>query len=235
MGVSLWNFLIILTLYLFGSHIIGLESFDNYGAKINKGIPDEKCDFDKIAEVKKAKDLALMTKCKDYWEGQSKEKLFTVVLTTFVFLQVFNYFNCRKIGQHEYNVFEKIFHKFNPYFWLSIIFISGFQFVMVEILSPFTRTVSLNKSEWGACIITGTTVLPIAFFLKRTPKSWLTKIPMTDFIDEDKEIKDGLVDNITKYSNVQVNINTDVLKGKKGQQAAVTADEMKDDDYQSMN
>lgn len=144
-----------------------------------------------------------------------KERLFTYVLTTFVFLQVFNYFNCRKIGQNEWNVFEKIFIKRNYYFWAAIFFVCGFQFVIVQVLFLFTRTTPLNKSEWGACIVTGTTVLPIAFLLKRTPKALLNKIPMSTFIDEDKEIEDGIADRVTKYSNVQVNINTDAIKGKK--------------------
>jgi len=116
-----------------------------------------------------------------------KERVFTYVLTTFVFLQVFNYFNCRKIGQVEQNVFEKIFTKFNVYFWVSIIFICAFQFVSVQFLYYLTRTVPLDRGEWGACIITGTTVLPVAFLLKRTGKKLLNKIPFTKFIDEDND------------------------------------------------
>ena len=58
-----------------------------------------------------------------------KQKLFTYVFCTFVFSQVFNYFNCRKIGQREINVFERIFVKPNPYFWLSIAFVSFFLFI----------------------------------------------------------------------------------------------------------
>lgn len=47
-GVSLWNFLIILTLYIGGPYIAGIESFDYYGAKITAAVPDgvgEKCDM----------------------------------------------------------------------------------------------------------------------------------------------------------------------------------------------
>ena len=60
----------------------------------------------------------------------------------------------------------------------------------------------MNKSEWGACIVAGTTVLPVAYFMKRTPKKVLEIIPFSKFIDEDKEVQDGLVDKITKASNV---------------------------------
>lgn len=73
----------------------------------------------------------------------------------------------------------------------------------------------MNRSEWGACIVTGTTVIPIAAMLKMTGPGLLKKIPFTKFIDEDKEVEDGVVDNITKYTAVQVNIKADALTGKK--------------------
>lgn len=86
---------------------------------------------------------------------------------------------------------------------------------MVQILFVFTRTTPLNRSEWGACIVTGTTVIPIAAMLKMTGPGLLKKIPFTKFIDEDKEVEDGVVDNITKYTAVQVNIKADALTSKK--------------------
>jgi len=84
-------------------------------------------------------------------------------------------------------VFEKIFTKFNGYFWLSICFVCGFQFVMIELFPILWRTSSLNRSEWGACIVTGSTVLPVAFLLKRTGKKILNNIPGTKFVDEDND------------------------------------------------
>lgn len=56
-------------------------------------------------------------------------KLFTYVYCTFFYMQWFNYFNCRKIGQAEINVFEKIFVKMNWYFWLVLAFVGAFQVV----------------------------------------------------------------------------------------------------------
>ena len=117
-----------------------------------------------------------------------KLKLFTYILVTFVYLQVFNYFNCRKIDKNELNVFDKITSKLNWYFWITIGLVCLIQYLMVQWFSIFTRTTSLNKSEWGACIATGSTTLLVATFLKLTPKALLKKIPFTKFIDEDKEI-----------------------------------------------
>ena len=81
-------------------------------------------------------------------------------------------------------------------------------------------------------------MLPIAFLLKRTPKALLDRMPFTKFIDEDKEMDEGFVDKINQYRKVQVNINADMLKGKKAKQPTPNEgdyDEMRDNDYQSMN
>jgi hypothetical protein len=117
-----------------------------------------------------------------------KKKLFTYVFCTFVFSQVFNYFNCRKIGQKEVNVFERIFTKVNGYFWISIAFVVCFQFFMVQYLFFVTRTEPLSRSEWGACIVAGSMVISIAALLKLVGHGLLKLIPFTKFIDEDKEV-----------------------------------------------
>ena len=114
--MSLYNFLIMLGLFIFGGYIGSLDEFDYYGTKITTTSPDDKCK----KETRLEEDLK---DCKDYWAAQSKERLFTYILVTFVFLQVFNYINCRKIDKNEINVFEKIFHKINWYFWLTIVVI----------------------------------------------------------------------------------------------------------------
>jgi len=164
-----------------------------------------------------------------------KQKLFTYVFCTFVFSQVFNYFNCRKIGQREINVFERIFVKPNPYFWLSIAFVSFFQFFMVQYLSMFTRTTPLTRSEWGACIVAGGMVIPVAAMLKLTGPGLLKLIPFTKFIDEDKEVTDGMVTKITNFSNIQVEIKADAFKGKKKTEMQGEPEGDYDDNYQREN
>lgn len=131
---------------------------------------------------------------------------------------MFNYINCRKIGQNELNVFERMlsFGKINWWFWAVIAFLCFVQIFTVQWFSGLIRATPLNRSEWGACIVTGSTVLLIALLMKMTGKAILNKIPFTKFIDEDKEANDGMVNAITKYSNVQVNINPDMLKRGKG-------------------
>ena len=43
---------------------------------------------------------------------------YTMIFNTFVFMQVFNEVNCRKIHEHEFNVFEGFFN--NPLFLMVI-------------------------------------------------------------------------------------------------------------------
>jgi hypothetical protein len=143
-------------------------------------------------------------------------------------MQVFNFFNCRKIGQNEINVFERLFTNVNWYFWFTIVFVSGLHILMVQIFYAFTRSTPLTTSEWGACATAGSTVILIAALLKMTGSKILKKIPFTKFIDEDREQQDGLVNAINKYSNVQVNINTDALRRKK--KAEEEYDEVADTD-----
>ena len=45
-------------------------------------------------------------------DGQYKLKHFTYIFNVFVFLQIFNEINCRKIGIQDFNVFDKFFHNF---------------------------------------------------------------------------------------------------------------------------
>lgn len=206
--LSLWNFLIILFLYVFGPYIGGLESFNYYGAKINESDPGD-CYFEDAERIKRIQEIKenskyadVAKKCEPYWGMQMKKKLFTYVFCTFVFSQVFNYFNCRKIGQKEVNVFERIFTKVNGYFWISIAFVVCFQFFMVQYLFFVTRTEPLSRSEWGACIVAGSMVIPIAALVKIFGHFLLKLIPFTKFIDEDKEVTDGMVSKITNFSNI---------------------------------
>lgn len=117
-----------------GGYIGGFEVDFKYYGKLSEKCPDG-CEFDEDSTDKTllilSGDAALKEKCALYWGAQMKLKLFTYVLCTFVFMQVFNYLNCRKIGQNEVNIFERLFTRINWYFWLTIIFIVVIQILMV--------------------------------------------------------------------------------------------------------
>jgi Ca2+ transporting ATPase len=74
MGISLWNFLITLGLFIFGPILLDLESFNYYGAKIHRSSDSDECEFKSIKELKKIKEdnkdnAKLLKDCEPYWEG----------------------------------------------------------------------------------------------------------------------------------------------------------------------
>lgn len=51
----------------------------------------------------------------------------------------------------------------------------------------------MSKSEWGACIVVGSTPLLISFILKWTPVSWVEKIPSGKLINEDAKTENKVL------------------------------------------
>jgi Ca2+-transporting ATPase len=88
-GITFWNLSIMLFIMIFGPIIAGLEY--NYTTAAN--------------------DSGDM--------GEAKLKMCTILFNTFVFLQIFNEINCRKIDRRDFNIFEGI-HK-NFYFLIVVI------------------------------------------------------------------------------------------------------------------
>jgi magnesium-transporting ATPase (P-type) len=107
--ISLWNILMMTILMFAGGSIGGLGDYDR---STDPGDNDDKARF--------------------------KRTHFTYIYNTFVFLQMFNMINCRKIGRRDFNVFESFFH--NMYFLVLFAFIVVVQFLQVEWFSSLTNT-----------------------------------------------------------------------------------------------
>ena len=103
---------------------------------------------------------------KDSNYGASRH--YTVLFNVFVFMQIFNMINWRKIND-EYNIFSGI-HK-NKAFIIIISLISVVQFIIVQ----FTRDVfsvcrqGLTWYQWLLWIGIGLTVFPVCFAAKLLP------------------------------------------------------------------
>jgi len=97
---------------------------------------------------------------------------YTFLFNTFVFLQIFNEINSRKVNQ-EFNVFSGIFT--NWIFIGVIIFTVVAQMIIVEFGGEALNTVSLFRSTswsplfWGWSLLLGSVSLPIGFFLRFIP------------------------------------------------------------------
>jgi magnesium-transporting ATPase (P-type) len=100
---------------------------------------------------------------------------YTMLFNTFVFCQIFNEINCRKVGNGRCNALEysndlitvvseiNVFSGFftNWIFVSIIIFTIGVQFVLVQFAGEFFYTVPLGLVEWGICIGGGVIMIPL--------------------------------------------------------------------------
>eukprot|EP00455_Lapot_gusevi_P037054 TRINITY_DN4130_c0_g1_i9.p1 TRINITY_DN4130_c0_g1~~TRINITY_DN4130_c0_g1_i9.p1 ORF type:complete len:506 (+),score=209.48 TRINITY_DN4130_c0_g1_i9:176-1519(+) len=90
----------------------------------------------------------------------------TMVFNTFVFFQVFNEINSRKVNG-EVNVFEQFFS--NSTFVAIIVFTAALQAILVELCKSFVQTTNLTWSEWLACVGLGALALPWGFVVRLVP------------------------------------------------------------------
>eukprot|EP01132_Coremiostelium_polycephalum_P003241 gene3241-4056_t len=87
---------------------------------------------------------------------------FTLIFNTFVFLQIFNEFNCRRITQK--NILNGITR--NWQFIAIITMTTVVQFVLVQYGTNFIKTDGLNLYEWGVTVGVSSLGLPIGFCIK---------------------------------------------------------------------
>ncbi|KAI8991524.1 PMCA-type calcium-translocating P-type ATPase [Mycotypha africana] len=92
----------------------------------------------------------------------------TIVFNTFVFCQIFNEINCRKID-NNLNIFSNILAN---KFFLVIFFICVVgQVVIVQFAGPAFQVVPLNGVQWSIAIVIGLLSLPIGVIIRLIPDS----------------------------------------------------------------
>jgi len=119
------------------------------------------------------------------------EEHYTMVFNTFVWMQIFNEINARKVN-NEWNVFHNIWKN-----WLFIaIFIVTcvFQVLLVELGGEAVKTTGLSPLEWGICVGLGFVSLPLGFVIRFIPVDFLSNwscFPKVEEIDETNPLLDG--------------------------------------------
>ncbi len=112
---------------------------------------------------------------------------FTIIFQTFIFMQIFNSINCRKLGMKEYNVFSGFF---NNWLFLMILGIEILvQLIMVEWFGSIVQATPLTNEMNASCIVLGAGTLIVATALKVTPAQWVERIPFK--IDENKKFDEN--------------------------------------------
>lgn len=128
--------------------------------------------------------LAPIYKCFHSELGASRH--LTVVFTAFVYMQVFNMFNSRKIYD-EINIFDGI-HR-NYYFISIMLIISGIQSVISNFggdLFEVSRS-GINGWQWGISLIVGVTVLFVEIFIKFIPDRFCPELGKKRSDQEDEK------------------------------------------------
>ena len=168
-GISLWNFLVILTIMLFGQSFYGL----NYHISDVAAHGIEPSSEDTVAHAS--------------WKA-SKDKLehLTIIFNAFMFLCFWNEINCRKVGRRDFNVIENLFHNF--YFVVVLALQVSVQFAMNWYLPSLTKQVPLPTSQFGGFIFIGFTSVLVSACLKLTPEPWVQRIPVQVMANEDLKI-----------------------------------------------
>ena len=129
--------------------------------------------------------------------GSNKTKHYTLIFHMFVFLQVFNEINARKLGAYEYNVFSGFFT--NLLFVGVIVGTVIVQCVLVQYGGVPVRTTPLTLTEHAICVGVGLLSLVNAVLVKAfLPVSWFEKLHMKEEAMNDEEEKNAFTTSFRK-------------------------------------
>lgn len=115
---------------------------------------------------------------------------YTLIFNTFVFCQVFNEINARKVQPDEMNVFSGL-HRSLP-FVMVMIFTLGSQIFIVSVGGEFSKTTPLGIGQWFACIGIGAWSLVVGIVSRLTPPP---KLPEPERPDGSAASEDAAVEN----------------------------------------
>ena len=96
-------------------------------------------------------------------EKNGSREHYTVIFNVFVWLNIFNKLNCRKIND-EWNIFEGFNDSVMGHYILAVIVIG--QFIMVQFGGDWCQTVPLGSRKFILCIGLGSLSLPIGLLLR---------------------------------------------------------------------
>ncbi|KAI4864687.1 plasma membrane calcium-transporting ATPase [Hypoxylon rubiginosum] len=108
-------------------------------------------------------------------ETQQTE-LKTIVFNTFVWMQIFNEFNNRRLD-NKFNIFEGV-HR-NQFFIVINFIMVGAQIAIIFVGGAAFEITALNGTQWAICIVAAAVSLPWAVVVRLFPDEWFAKIAKT--------------------------------------------------------
>ncbi|KAF9387287.1 hypothetical protein CPC16_007129 [Podila verticillata] len=100
------------------------------------------------------------------YKQYKRQELSTIVFNTFVFLQIFNEINSRRLD-NRLNVFSNILK--NTYFIAIFVIMVAFQAVIVQVGGEAFQTTPLDGGQWAICILLGVLSLPFGVVVRLIP------------------------------------------------------------------
>ncbi|KAF8931760.1 PMCA-type calcium-translocating P-type ATPase [Dissophora ornata] len=94
----------------------------------------------------------------------------TMIFNTFVFLQVFNELNCRRIDD-SLNIFKNL-HNNKIFILVQFVVIAG-QYVIVQFGGQAFKTIPLTGHQWLVTILIGSLSLPVGLILRLIPQHFI--------------------------------------------------------------
>lgn len=109
----------------------------------------------------------------NYHTADETLRLKALVFNTFVWLQIFNQYNNRRLD-NKFNIFEGITHNWF-FIGINVIMIGG-QVMIIFIGGVAFSVTRLNGVEWAISIVLGAISLPVAVVIRLIPDHWLEAI-----------------------------------------------------------
>ena len=114
-----------------------------------------------------------------YQTQREQDQLQTLIFNTFVWMQIFNQYNNRRID-NKMNIFEGMQRN---YFFLGIQFIIiGGQIMIVFVGGDAFSTHRLNGAQWGYSVVLGFLSIPVAVMIRLIPDDVIRKLIPSWFI-----------------------------------------------------
>lgn len=148
---------------------------------------------------------------------EEDNELNTLVFNAFVFSQIFNMINCRRLDRH-FNIFTRMFK--NPYLLVILCIMVGGQAIIVNFGGAAFQVTPLGGRDWAISIIIGLCAIPWGMMIRCLPtetlERWAIKariypdpnreLPMITTEAEEKKWGGGIqktIDNLQTYSTIR--------------------------------
>ncbi|KAI1078026.1 calcium-translocating P-type ATPase [Whalleya microplaca] len=103
-------------------------------------------------------------------------ELNTMVFNTFVWMQIFNEFNNRRLD-NRFNIFEGV-HR-NKFFIIINVIMIGAQIAIVFVGGTAFEITAIDGTQWAICVVSAVLCLPWAVLVRLFPDEWFARIAST--------------------------------------------------------